>query len=55
VFINQEKKMQTQEGSAIARYLIEKYGSDKFRIVLEKVKQEAKQQKESAKDGKSTK
>jgi hypothetical protein len=47
--------MQTQEDRDIARYLIEKYGSDKFRIVLEKVKQEAKQQKESAKDGKSTK
>ena len=47
--------MQTQEGREIARYLIEKYGSDKFRVVLEKVKQENKQQKESAKDGKSTK
>ena len=44
-----------QDSSALARYLIEKYGSDKFRIVLEKAKQEHKQAKESAKNGKHTK
>lgn len=35
----------------VARYLLDKYGSDKFKVVLEKIKQELKQ-KESAKDGK---
>lgn len=45
--------MQTQQPSDIARYLIEKYGADKFRIVLEKAKQEHKQVKESAKNGRS--
>jgi hypothetical protein len=47
--------MQMQDSSALARYLIDKYGSDKFRIVLEKVKKEHKQTKESAKNGKSAK
>jgi hypothetical protein len=42
-----------QQPSDIARYLLEKYGSDKFRVVLEKVKQENKQTKESAQNGRS--
>lgn len=42
-----------QQPSDIARYLLEKYGSDKFRVVLEKVKQENKQAKESAQNGRS--
>lgn len=44
-----------QQPSDIARYLLEKYGSDKFRVVLERVKQENKQQKESANNDKSAK
>lgn len=39
----------------VASYLIEKYGSDKFKVVLERIKQELKQQKESAKDGNKVK
>lgn len=35
----------------VARYLLDKYGSDRFKVVLERIKQELKQQKESAKDG----
>ena len=44
-----------QQPSDVARYLLEKYGSDKFRVVLEKVKQEAKQQKGSNPNGKPVK
>lgn len=37
----------------VAQYLLEKYGSDKFKVVLERIKNEVKQQKESAKNVKS--
>lgn len=37
----------------VAQYLLDKYGSDKFKVVLEQIKNELKQQKESAKDVKN--
>ena len=36
----------------VAQYLLDKYGSDKFKVVLEQIKQELKQ-KESANNDKS--
>ncbi len=36
----------------VARYLLDKYGSDKFKVVLERIKEDNKQTKESAKNGK---
>jgi hypothetical protein len=39
----------------VARYLLDKYGSDRFKVVLEKIKQELQQQKESVQDDELTK
>jgi hypothetical protein len=39
----------------VARYLLDKYGSDRFKVVLERIKQELKQQKGSSQDGNKVK
>lgn len=36
----------------VARYLLDKYGSDKFKVVLERIKQDNKLTKERVQDAK---